>query len=420
MVVLALVGCGEVSSDPDPDAPARVCAAGQTATCRQDTLVTCDADGAETSTQACALGCDATGTARCKRVDPSNGLAQALDDSEQAPELSLMGATTIDTDAGTITDQSGARTPPTTTLQSGPVDVFVIQARTFTAPAAVRVVGKNALAIVAFGEVRIGGGLAADAASGTNGAGALATDLGCRGNSAAAGNANGQAGGGGGGFGTKGGNGGSGGSPVVVGATGGGTSGTLELVPLRGGCPGGRASNKSANYAAGGGGGAIQVVSNTSITIGDGGFISVNGAGGSGPTGPLACLANTPCGNGEGGGSGGAILLEAPVIDVATGGGLAANGGAGSCSVFGSSQSGQRSATPAAAQTCGGDTGAGGNGAAAAIAALNGAAGSGDDPVGGGGGGGAGRIRVNLPLGATFTPAGVVSPAASLGTLRAR
>ncbi|HEU4731513.1 MAG TPA: hypothetical protein VFT22_26645, partial [Kofleriaceae bacterium] len=173
-------------------------------------------------------------------------------------------------------------------------------------------------------------------------------------------------------------------------------------------------------YASGGGGGGIQIVSNTSITIGDNGFVSANGGGGQGPSGQVACLVGTPCGNGEGGGSGGGILLEAPVVTVAASGGIVANGGAATCRVAGSAQGGQLSANPSAAQTCSGDVGSGGNGAAGALGALNGVSGSGSNPVGGGGGGGAGRIRVNVALGTTFSPAGLVSPAASVGVLGAR
>lgn len=419
-LVVAFVACGKVSSNNNVDAASgRVCAAGTMSACMQDNLVTCDASGQQVSSMACALGCDATGTPRCKKVDPSNGLASALDDAEHAPDLALMGDTTIDTDAGTITDQSGARTPPTMSKADGPVGVFVVEAKSVTA-GKVTVTGSKALAIVAFGAVQINGAISVDATGfGINGPGAVTNDPACAGGNAGPGNSSGEAGGGGGGFGTKGGSGGSGGSPTVAGGTSGGASGTIELVPLRGGCPGGRASNKFNGYAAGGGGGAIQIVSSTSITIADNGFVSANGGGGQGPSGPVACIINSPCGNGESGGSGGGILLEAPVVTVATNGGIVANGGGGTCSVSGSAQGGQRSAMPAMGQSCSGNNGSGGNGAAAAIGALNGAPGSGSFPVGGGGGG-AGRIRINVPLGSTFSPVGVVSPAATVGTLGMR
>jgi hypothetical protein len=425
--VLAIVACGKVQShDADApqqaDAPARVCAVGQTTTCSQNTLITCDANGQQVSTETCALGCDSTGTARCKRVDPSNGLATALDNAAMAPDLVLMGQATIDTDAGTITDQSGPRTPPTTSIAGPPVGVFVIEAKTFTANK-VTVTGTRALAIVSFGAVQINGALGADASGfGVNGAGAVPGDTTCHGKIAQGPQNNaGQAGGGGGGYGTKGGTGGTGGSPLLTGGAGGQPSGTIELVPLRGGCPGGTASNQSTNYSPGGGGGAIQIVSNTSITVADQGFVSANGGGGVGPVGPLFCIVGNPCGQGEGGGSGGGILLEAPVVTISAQGGVVANGGGATCVVFGSASGGLLSDQAAPGQDCGGGaTGNGGNGAAGALPALNGGNGTGNVPVGGGGGGGAGRIRINLPIGSTFTPAGVVSPAPTLGTLGAR
>jgi hypothetical protein len=411
-----------VKSSSGDDAPAgRVCAVGSTTACSGDNLITCDADGNQASSEVCTLGCNSSGTPACKLVAPSNGLSAELDDSALAPDLTLMGVTTIDTDAGTITDQSGARTPPTTTVSGGPVGVFVIEAKSFTSSDHVTVTGTRALAIVSFGAVQIGSLVAVDATGfGVDGSGAVVGDATCAGSSAGAGNSHGEGGGGGGGFGTKGGIGGSGGAPTVAGGAGGNTTGTIELVPLRGGCRGGRPSNQFNNYNSGGGGGAVQIVSNTSIAIADHAFISANGGGGQGPAGPIACIVNTPCGDGEGGGSGGGILLEAPAITVSALGGVVANGGGGTCNVEGSAQSGQLSATPAMAQPCGGDDGSGGNGAAGALAALNGAPGSGNNPVGGGGGGGAGRIRINLPLGTTFAPAGTISPTPSVGTLATR
>src|SRR5262249_13522125 len=157
----------------DVDAPGRVCAAGATTACTQDNLVTCDADGNQVSTVACPLGCSATGTARCKLVDPSNGLADALAAPAQAPDLGLMGATTIATDAGTVIDQSGPRTPPTTALNGAPIGVFVIEAKKITA-GKVTVTGKRALALVSFGPVAINGQLSLNASGfGGSGAGAL-------------------------------------------------------------------------------------------------------------------------------------------------------------------------------------------------------------------------------------------------------
>lgn len=429
---LVAAACGSVDSTPidaaidatEIDAreidAALACPIGVTTMCSGSDLVTCDGQGNVTATTACPLGCN-QGAGRCNKVNPSNNLAAFFDEAEGATDLVLMGQTTIDTDAGTITDQSGARTPLTSTVTTGvPVGVFVIKVKSFQTGGIVTVVGSRALAIVSAENVTINHVLSMSARGELNGPGAIATDTTCRGGSAAAGNVNGDAGGGGGGFGTAGGRGGTGGNPQIAGGTPGGTVGVPELTPLRGGCPGGRASDAPANHFAGGGGGAIQIVSGTLISIGDGGFIAAHGAGGKGPTGPIFCIVDVPCGVGEGGGSGGAILLEAPAITVAATGGIVANGGGGKCGVFGSASGGTNNATPAPGQTCGGDTGSGGNGSAGGVAAQNGGNGLNDDPVGGGGGGGAGRIRVNLPLGTSFTPMGVVSGASSAGSLGVR
>ena len=417
--------CGTVKNDtpdapPPIDAPAS-CPAGQTAVCSQNTLTMCDATGAVTSTSTCPLGCNAT-EPRCNKVNPSNGLAMALDEAAQAPDLILMGMTTIDTDAGTIVDQSGARTPPTSTLSAGlPVGVFVVKARAITAQNVV-VTGTKALAIVAGGKVTLNGTFSVSGARDISGAGAL--DTMCRAGNGLSGTS-GRSGGGGGGFGTKGGNGGSGASPTVVGGLGSGPVGNVELVPLRGGCPGGHPGGGTLDADPiqsdpGGAGGALQIVSATEIEIASGGAIAANGGGGHSHIGILLCLVNTPCGDGEGAGSGGGILLEAPIVSVAATGGLYANGGGGACQTSGDAASGALGDVPAAGQTCAGDTGSGGAGAAASIPALNGANGTGANPVGGGGGGGAGRIRVNLPPGVAFAPVGKVSPPSSAGVLGTR
>ncbi len=426
---LAFAGCGNVKDNdvdapmgPEPDAPVTSCPVGMTAVCTNNTALTCDAQGNMLTTTPCSLGCNAT-EPRCNKLAPSNGLTMAFDEATQAPDLILMGAATIDTDAGTIVDQSGPRTPPTSTLTAGlPIGVFVIKANNVTANA-ITVNGTKALAIVAGGTITINGNVNLSARRDVSGPGSL--DNSCRAGSAGAGNNMGGGGGGGGGFGTAGGKGGTGGSPVTVAGTAGAVAGNVELVPLRGGCPGGNAFNRSldadpAVSDPGGGGGAVQLVAGAEILVKAGAFISANGAGGKGNNQTIFCLVNTPCGDGEGGGSGGAILLESPKITIEATGGLAANGGGGSCQLSADAQSGQNSATPAAGQVCGGDTGSGGAGAAGTTAALGGANGTGANPVGGGGGGGAGRIRVNMPLSATFMPDGTVSPTSTRGVLGVR
>jgi hypothetical protein len=429
MALVVVAGCGSVSAkkmdasvgsggDAAVDA-ATACPAGVTAMCSGDDLVTCDSQGNITNTQTCALGCDGNAK-RCLKVDPSNGLATFLDDAATAPDLVLSGTATIDTDAGTIVDQSGARTQPSVTVDTGlPIGMFVIKAKSFATGGTVTVTGTRALAIVVDGPITISHVISVSAPLGGNGPGALPNDATGKGGNGGNGSTEGQSGGGGGGFGTAGGRGGTGGVPTVNGGNPGALSGNSTLIPLRGGSTGGHPGSTSASYGPGGGGGAIQLVSNTSITFAANGMISANGSGAFGPNNVL-CLVNTPCGHGEGGGAGGGVLLEAPTLAMDATSGIFANGGGGTCGVTGTAQSGQNSTTPAAGQVCGGQTGNGGNGAAGATAAQNGGNTSGDNAVGGAGGGGLGRIRVNLKAGGTFSPAGTVSGALTAGAVSTR
>lgn len=420
--------CGEVSSNKKVDAAVQndaaidappECPVGTTALCSGNGLVTCDGEGNITNTETCALGCNATET-RCNKVDPSNGLAAMLDEAAASTDLLLSGATTINTDAGTIVDQTGMRTPLTSQVNGSPIGSLVIKVKSFTTGGNISVEGTRALVILSGEDVVINHDINVSARLDVNGPGAITNNASCRGGAPAANNADGGAGGGGGGFGTAGGTGGTGGIPVIAGGTAGMIAGNPELVPLRGGCPGGVSSyNSGGSHAPGAGGGAIQIVSGTRISVGDNAAILANGSGARGPA-SVFCVVDTPCGNGYGGGAGGGVLLEAPVVTLAATAGIFANGGGGKCGVSGSGQAGQRSTTPATGQTCSGDTGSAGNGAAGATGATNGGNGLNDDPVGGGGGGGMGRIRVNLPLGMTFVPAGTVSGVQSQGALQVR
>jgi hypothetical protein len=432
--LVALVGCGSVDSKKQPDAavtpmvdaaidaPPPECPIGVTALCDGASLVTCDGQGNVTATTECAAGCNSS-ERRCNLVTPSNVPSTMFDEAAASTDLVLSGSATIDTDAGTIVDQSGTRTPLTSTIATGagvPVGLLVVKVKSFTTGGNVTVTGSRGLVILSGGDVTIDHTIGVSAALETNGPGAITNDASCRGKNAAAGNANGTSGGGGGGFGTAGGSGGSGGSPSVAGGGIGAVAGNPELVPLRGGCPGGRAGGAPANHFAGGGGGAIQITSGTKIAIADGAAILASGGGARGPTQTIFCIVNTPCGVGDGGGSGGGVLLEAPVVTLAATGGVFANGGGGKCGVFGAASNGQRSTTPAPGQQCSGNTGNGGNGGVLGVNPQNGANGSGNYPVGGGAGGGIGRLRVNLPLGATFQPEGVITAVLSAGVLQTR
>lgn len=199
--------------------------------------------------------------------------------------------------------------------------------------------------------------------------------------------------------------GGAGGVESGAPASGGAAYGTPEITPLVAGSAGGDIG--------GAGGGAIQLVAGTSITIKAAGLIHV-GAGGGG-------FGGISTQNAAGGGSGGSILLESLAVSVA--GTLAANGGGGGAGTSdgigsappqdpgGANSTGN--ATPAMGGKAGVGPSSGGNGSAAA--SVNGTAGAftaGNNYAAGGGGGGAGRIRINTSSGQT-TLTGTVSPAAS-------
>ena len=350
-------------------------------------------------------------------------LRSFLDQANTAPEVLAVGDVEIDTTEGVVRDDSGILALPTAVLEGAerPVGVFVVQVNSLAA-GNIRVTGHRALAVVSTGPIVLSGILSVDASFDEHGPGGIA---GCRAGSGA-GSGGAWGGGGGGSFGSPGGRGGRG--NAFGGGRPGEVAGTAELVPLRGGCPGGHSGggelDSDPNAAdPGGAGGAVQLVSRVEILLEDGGFVSAGGGGGKGWTGrPIACLINTRCFPGEGAGSGGGILLEAPVVRVTSGAGLAANGGGGSCGGnFGSGANGTRSNMPALGNVCSSTAyGNGGNGASATASAANGGGVAASNGHGGGGGGGFGRIRVNLPAGASFSPEGTVSPSATVGALRVR
>jgi hypothetical protein len=205
-------------------------------------------------------------------------------------------------------------------------------------------------------------------------------------------NASGNAGGGGAGFGTSGGNGATAGF-----GTGGVASASQSLVPLHGGCRGGRGSDANNGLVAfgGAGGGALQFTVAGTLTVD--GILSVSGAGGQGGT-----LGGALDDNGGGGaGSGGALFLEARALDLLGNARLISNGGAGGGGrqdVNPVGSPGQNGSLNNAVPALGGQRGSvaagdGGSGAAGATGPGPPAAGLG---ASGGGGGGAGLGIIRL------------------------
>jgi hypothetical protein len=382
--------------------PVDDCEPGEPIACDGAELRVCNAAGDGEERVTCGLRCDPDGPACQEIIDPSNGLAAALDLAESAPALVVDGGGTVFFD--TVDQVSGT----TATIAGQDVEVSVVTGAG-TAPdilvvpvASLRVVagttftptGARAIAFVSWGDVRILGTLNMLAGR------SEAVEEDCWGRSSdPAGADDDIPGPGGGSFATFGGNGGSvTGVSGGAGQAGGDLVGNEELVPLRGGCPGG----SDGLGGPGIGGGAIQIASRTSITVP--GAIAAGGGGG--------CVSS-------GGGSGGGILLEAPVVTVA--GGLYANGGGGGCGGFSCAESASMSTTPAAGDdVC--TVAQGGDGAAGDSQATDGTNdpnNAGQTDRAGGGGGGFGRIRINT-LDGTVAGSSTFSPEPSLSEVAGR
>ncbi len=270
------------------------------------------------------------------------------------------------------------------------------------------ILGPDALIIAVDGDATIDGSVIVSARGTDSGAGA-SNCAGAKGGDADGARAKSAGGGGaGGGFGSFGAAGGVGDTDIPTKTPGGVQSpviGGTNLVPLRGGCPGGPGGEEHPTAVAtpgagGGAGGAIEISARGRITLAANSQIEANGGGGGGATNTSDGDCHAGAGGG-GGGSGGAILLEAVDFNLNPTTKLCANGGAGAS---GSHANDDGTAGPDA--TCvataalgpagaGANNGDGGNGAARVNDATEGGPGAGADGGGGGGGGGVGRIRVH-------------------------
>jgi hypothetical protein len=410
-----------------PDAA--VCAM-KSAECIGDTLRQCTGPGAIATDKACGWGCDATGDGSCKHVVPSAS-ALTVADAQTATGLTdviLIDGYVLDTEMGRIgttgnpTQIRGAGTGvingidfqlrPALNANDPAVGVFrfrKLTIQTTSTGSPLSFAGVNAVAIVSLGDFVIDGtidarGTCAGASGGPGGYSGGTSKGPGNGPGGGGSNATNKYAGGGGGHGGVGGQGGS--DTVGTFVPGGIVNGDSAITILRGGSGGGGGAGAAA--AGGGGGGAIQLVSNTLISIPTGG-INAGGCGGKSKAG----------GNdgGGGGGAGGTILLEAPLVTFGATAKLAVNGGGGAggdTDVVGAAQDGQLSRV-AALGTAGGNMGAnggaGGDGAAAAMANGSDGASLAGKP-GGGGGGAVGRIRINTrqDAGLTLQPGTELSP----------
>jgi hypothetical protein len=365
------------------------------ASCSGSTLTTCRGDGSGMVTSPCMFGCNAAGTA-CQHLSLSN-LPLTTCDAQATGGNDLVlsaGTMTINTDTDSrciVVAQSGG--PAICELRF--YDVLVDTGTTLT------VTGSRPLALVGTHYLTVNGTIDVGASGARSGPGASST-----------GNGTGvQRCGGGAGFGAMGGGGSNGVAP------GGAAYGTQSLAPLLGGSVGGTTTSAECaafgNPGAGGGaGGAIQLATCGTLTVGAMAVIRASGGGGvAGFTwAPSSCWAG-----GGGGGSGGGVLIEGASVVVTSGAVLAANGGGGA-SGPGTPGLGANGSdgTLTTAQASGGSvagSGSGGSGGSASGAATAAADG------GNGGGGAVGRIHIDS-MSAPVIPSGViVSPAATTGML---
>ena len=420
-VALAASACGSVPP-AEPDAavdaapPTPTECEPNTSVCANDVVTHCGPTGeVEGDPERCELGCFADGT-RCARLDPSNGLAAALDDTETAPAVVLTNGAIVDTDSGNVVNGNGTLVSiPSVVVNSDRMRVYKVASIEF---GDTRVQGQKQFAVVSSGPIVVRGGISANGRASARGPG----NAGCSVSEGAGGaitQTSGRVpGAGGGGFA---GTGGAGGANNGNGGASGRSVSNASLEPLRAGCDGGSVTFSNGSQArGGGGGGAMQLVSNTSISVSAQGdrFGFINVGGGAGGV------------RGGGGGSGGGLLLEAPqvaVTGVSSGGyaALAANGGGGAGGCDHAGEDGRPDGARAFPGFCAtNSTTSGGDGGATSN--LNGGsgqtyAGSATTSQAGGGGGGAGVIRINTANGAfSATGGAVVSGSSSVGTVRRR
>jgi len=393
----------------------KLCEANQTV-CENGVVASCDANGAQTATENCPLGCFED-QPRCRDIDPANHLGTYMDMNKTPPDLDLSTGDwyVLNDAAGTISGpQSATVVVPNYVVNQpggGPrIHVYVVNSLKLgsvyiAGPAPIS--ESQATVFLASGDVNISGPVRLDYHAGGY---ADRTCAGAQGFSTFA-----QSNGAIQGYGPG------GGGAVAAGAHGGivddGLAGAARLggapfgvdslEPLVGGCYGGGYDN-SANggdvyeYGAGGGG-ALQITSRKSITIA--GRVSSDGsdgtAGGQGP-GTTTTF---------GGGGGGSILLEAPIVTLAANSMLSAAGGRG----FGCDPPNE---------FCGG-RGQGGTATAAPTPGGNLqfviAAGANAEFYAGGGGGSVGRIRVNTPT-STYSAdsSATLNASVTTGTVKTR
>ena len=396
----------------DASADAGICTAVMS-TCVGDVLRTCTSVGQPAVDTTCSWGCGASEknpSVHCLRLQPTGGAATPgdVEPSVDVVDVTLSGDLVLDADTGqigTLSNPSMVRAPGPGIISGiefntrNAVGVFRFAKLTIAGP--LDLIGTDPIVLAASDEISVSnivdargpcsprtggpggyrGGDHSQAGFGPGGGKVTAT----------------LGGGGGGGYG------GAGGTSNAA-ASGGTVYGDDAITMLIGGGGGAGASGGgSLSGVGGGGGGALQLLSNTKITIAEPGGINAGGCGGTSGSG----------GNdgGGGGGAGGTIVLEAPQVVMS--GKLAVNGGAGGAGAAATStasESGRLDRVKAVSLNAGDK---GGDGGAGATLAGGAASTSGGGMTGlGGGGGGVGRIRITTrPNGLTLGANRVLSPA---------
>ena len=281
-----------------------------------------------------------------------------------------------------------------TQTDGGEILLVVVRHLTVPEDTTLRLVGDKPVALVAFGDITIGGSVTADADYLTPGPGGTKENVNCPGRGADGERDGGdRSGAGGGSHQFSGGTGGLGDDGDAEGGAPGDTFGDGTLEPLRGGCPGGKGNGGGSSKGGSGGGAVLLAASRTLLTTD---FASPPGLISAGGGGVLAADEERGAG---GGGSGGALLLFGDVVElngwlsVKGGGG---GGGGGDIDIGPASENG--SGDPDIAAPGGSDpavSGWGGNGGASPDPTGQGGSDAQvDKDAGGGGGGGSGYIRV--------------------------
>lgn len=413
-------GGPEVDASTADAAPS--CTASTTVCDARGHIVVCNASGTPDSDTACPLGC-AAGATVCSHQKVSNDLDQFLLDAKQSADVVFpLGTNVIKASTGDVTENGAVTIIPSQLVGNIRVFAFhslkingVLQfANEFNAPA---------IAFIVDGPVQIARTLDVSGNGDFPGPGALSTqasiDAGCSGGQGGSDNMTNTPHGGGGGAGGF--HAGAAGGAASSGLAG-GAAGVVKfddtLVPLHGGCAGGKSA---LGFSPGGGGGAIQIVSATSIEITDLGIIDASGGGGGAtPQNPFADPA--------GGGGGGAILLEAPTIALRGASVvLSTKGGAGAgtgMNINGTTIARGEDGGVTEAPAVGGfqpNTGIlrGGNGATVTVAATPGpsAPASGAAGSGASGGGGTGQARFNTRDGTVTIDGAAMRTPYVVGTL---